>query len=77
MTDTSVDDRERWLVDTHLRGIYNAVRLTIGPHFSDNEALTPHLFDAMVGAGSVLLAVRDEVAELTRRQHGRRDRGPC
>ena len=67
MIDTSADDRDRrkWLVETHLRGVYDRFAATIGAQISSEDRLAPHLFYVMVGAGSLIFAIGDEVAQLT------------
>jgi TetR/AcrR family transcriptional regulator len=56
------DARLRWLVDTHLRPLYEML-----PRFgvAADERLQPHLQYALVGAGSVIFAVAPECRRLT------------
>jgi len=62
----SDDERMQWLVDTHLKPLYEGFRETssaYGPAF--DESLLPHVFYVMAGAGSVIFAVAPECRRLT------------
>ncbi len=57
--------RRRWLVDTHLRRLYQGFIDSIdGLELGADPVLLPHVFYAMVGAGSLMFALGGEVAEL-------------
>lgn len=62
----SPDDRMQWLVDTHLRPLYERFQ-RFGQSFGAgfDESLVPHLYYAMAGAGSVIFAVSPECRRLT------------
>lgn len=56
------DARMQWLVDTHLRPLYEGLRrLGLGA----DGLLEPHAYYALAGAGSVLFAVAPECRRLT------------
>lgn len=58
----SDDIRMRWLVDTHLKRLYEAIpQLGLGAE----GPLKPHAFYVLVGAGSVLFSVAPECRRLT------------
>ena len=62
----SPGDRMQWLVDTHLRPLYEGFRRfgeSLGAGLDDS--LLPHLYYAMAGAGSVIFAVSPECRRLT------------
>jgi len=62
----SDDERMQWLVDTHLKPLYEGFRETgaaYGPEF--DEALLPHVYYVMAGAGSLIFAVAPECRRLT------------
>ena len=68
MIDAQSDPGERrtWLVDHHLRAIYERFgSAMVGLNTDIAPALVPHLFYTMVGAGSVIFALGGEVAELS------------
>ncbi len=54
-------ERVRWLVDNHLKPMYE--NFPIAP--SDDENLKPHVFYAMVGAATLMFAVRPVCKRLT------------
>jgi TetR/AcrR family transcriptional regulator len=58
----SDDARMQWLVDTHLRHLYEGI-----PEFATgtNGALGPHLFYVLAGAASLMFAVAPECRRLT------------
>ncbi len=53
-------ERVRWLVDTHLKPMYQLFPLARG-----NETLKPHLFYAMTGGAALMFAVRPVCRRLT------------
>ena len=59
---TSDDARMQWLVDAHLKPLYDGL-----PGFGPGErgALKPHAFYALAGAGSLIFAVTPECRRLT------------
>jgi AcrR family transcriptional regulator len=57
-------ERMTWLVDTHLRPLYGAFR-ALGASFSVDEHRFPHALYALIGASSLLFAVRPEARHLT------------
>jgi len=60
-----VDARMRWLVDTHLKPMYEqSVAAGLLPASVD-AALRPHLHYVMAGAGSLIFAVAPECKRLT------------
>jgi AcrR family transcriptional regulator len=60
------EDRMQWLVDTHLKPRYEEfVRHGIGRLADIDEALLPHAYYVMAGAGSLIFAVRPECRRLT------------
>jgi AcrR family transcriptional regulator len=68
MIDAQSDAGERraWLVDHHLRDIYErfeSAMLGLNPDVA--RPLAPHLFYTMVGAGSLIFALGGEVADLS------------
>jgi len=54
------DERMAWLVDTHLKPLYEAI-----PGFAGDAALKAHAYYALAGAASVLFAVAPECRRLT------------
>ncbi len=60
------DARLRWLVDKHLKPLYEGFeRLLKGYGSRFEAALLPHAFYALSGAGSMIFAVRPECRRLT------------
>lgn len=59
-------ERMQWLVDTHLRPLYQEV-LRFGASFGPgiDASLLPHAYYAMAGAGSLIFAVAPECRRLT------------
>lgn len=55
------NERVQWLVDTHLKPMYQAFQITP----SVDEDLKPHFFYAMTGAGSLMFAVGPVCSRLT------------
>lgn len=60
-------DRVEWLVDTHLRPLYEDIFLqfigTVGP--GADESLLPHAYYVLAGAGSLIFAIAPESRLLT------------
>jgi AcrR family transcriptional regulator len=58
----SDDPRMQWLVDTHLKQLYEGI-----PEFAAriDRALAPHLFYILAGAASLMFAVAPECRRLT------------
>ncbi len=54
-------ERVRWLVDTHLKPMYQNFPIAR----SEDEDLKPHVFYAMVGAATLMFAVRPVCKRLT------------
>lgn len=61
------DERMRWLVDTHLKPMYEAHFMPgrPWPGTAYDESLRPHLHYILAGAGSVIFAVAPECQRLT------------
>ena len=62
----SSEGRMRWLVDTHLKPLYEGF-LQFGESFGPDmdEPLLPHAYYVLAGAGSLIFAVRPECRRLT------------
>ena len=62
----SSEGRMRWLVDTHLKPLYEGF-LQFGESFGPDmdESLLPHAYYVLAGAGSLIFAVRPECRRLT------------
>ena len=54
------DERMQWLVDTHLKPLYEGF-----PRVGIDEALLPHAYYVLAGAGSLIFAVAPECRHLT------------
>src|SRR5262249_49705895 len=59
------DARMRWLVDTHLRPLYERFARLAGDSLGLERAFLPHAFYAMAGAASMIFAIRPECRRLT------------
>ncbi len=60
------DARTRWLVDTHIKPRFEMLKELGLSRFADiDEALIPHAFFALVGAGSLIFAVSANCRRLT------------
>ena len=61
------DDRMQWLVDTHLRPLYEQGFVQHGAPFGQdfNAASLPHAYYVLAGAGSVIFALAPECRRLT------------
>jgi len=60
------DERMRWLVDTHLKPSYERFLRGGGGRLGGiDEALLPHAYYVMAGAGSLIFAVAPECRRLT------------
>jgi TetR/AcrR family transcriptional regulator len=60
----SGEDRMEWLVDTHVRPMYQAF-LRFGESLGGGDALLPHAYYVMAGAASLIFAVAPECRRLT------------
>jgi AcrR family transcriptional regulator len=62
----NAEDRMQWLVDTHLRPRYEQFATRgVGRLAGIDDALMPHAYYAMAGAGSLIFAVAPECRRLT------------
>ena len=60
------DERMEWLVDTHLKAIYERFMPRAGSSESGiDESVLPHAYYVMAGAGSLIFAVAPECRRLT------------
>ena len=59
------DARMRWLVDTHLRPLYERFARLAGNNLGLERAFLPHAFYAMAGGASMIFAIRPECRRLT------------
>lgn len=59
------DERMRWLVETHIRPRYADLASRTNEIAGLPEALLPHFFYALVGAGSLIFSVAPECRRLT------------
>ena len=59
------DARMRWLVDTHLRPLYERFARLAGNNLGLKRAFLPHAFYAMAGGASMIFAIRPECRRLT------------
>ena len=59
------DARMRWLVDTHLRPLYERFAQLAGSALGLKRAFLPHAFYAMAGGASMIFAIRPECRRLT------------
>jgi AcrR family transcriptional regulator len=60
------DERMQWLVDTHLKPLYEAFPQLAGPLGGGiDEALLPHAYYVLAGASSLIFAVAPECRRLT------------
>ena len=60
------DERMEWLVDTHLRPIYDRFMPDAEPSGSTgDESMMPHAYYVMAGAGPLIFAVAPECRRLT------------
>jgi TetR/AcrR family transcriptional regulator len=61
------EERMQWLVETHLKPLYDQGFLmaggTFGPDF--DKSLLPHVYYTIAGAGSLIFAVAPECTQLT------------
>jgi AcrR family transcriptional regulator len=68
----NAEARMRWLVDTHLEPRYEEFRRLQGVRAAGiDEALLPHAYYVMAGAGSLIFAVAPECRRLTGLDPGR------
>jgi TetR/AcrR family transcriptional regulator len=60
------DARMRWLVDTHLKPLYQGFEKLVAAYAPGiDPALLPHAYYALAGAGSLIFAVSPECRRLT------------
>ncbi len=61
------DERMQWLVDTHLKPLYEKDFLGVSGLFGSvcDESRLPHFYYALAGAGSLIFAVAPECRRLT------------
>ena len=59
------DARMRWLVDTHLRPLYERFARLAESNLGLKRAFLPHAFYAMAGGASMIFAIRPECRRLT------------
>lgn len=61
----NADARMKWLVDTHLKPRFEEFKRGVGELADFDEAMLPHAYYAMAGAGSLIFAVVPECRRLT------------
>ena len=59
------DARMRWLVDTHLKPIYERFERLAATSSGINREFLPHAFYALAGGASMIFAIRPECRRLT------------
>ena len=59
------DARMRWLVDTHMKPLYEGFARLAGSTVGIDRALLPHAFYALAGGASMIFAIRPECRRLT------------
>lgn len=61
----NAESRMKWLVDTHLKPRFEEFKRSVGQLADFDEAMVPHAYYAMAGAGSLIFAVVPECRRLT------------